>query len=96
MRTLARRLLRLEAVNGRRLCRYLSDEELDAAMAAGFTEWLEADPDACPRDVLAEVLAFIGAQDEEGAARWALSSRHAPPTWAAMTATTSTCGSTSR
>ena len=54
MRTLARRLLRLEAVNGRRLCRHLSDEELDAAMAAGFTEWLEADPDACPRDVLAK------------------------------------------
>ena len=96
MNVLERRLLRLEAVAGRRLHRNLANEDLDSALAAALADWLVAEPDACPRDVLAEVLAFIGAQDEEGAARWTPSSRHAPPIWAAMTATTSACGSTSR
>ena len=69
MRTLDRRLLRLEAVAGRRVFRNLSDEELDAALAAALAEWLASEPDACPRDVKAEALAFIAAQDAEGAAR---------------------------
>ena len=69
MNSLHRRLVRLEAMNGRRAYRHLSDEQLDAALAAALADWLLADPDACPRDLKAEVLAFIGAQDEEGAAR---------------------------
>jgi hypothetical protein len=63
VRTLDRRLLRLEAVNGRRLYRNLSDEELDAAMAVGFADWLVAKPDACPAELRAEVLTFIAAHD---------------------------------
>ena len=61
MKTLDRRLLRLEAVNGRRLYRNLSDAELDAAIAAGFAEWLATKPDDCPAELLPDVLAIIGA-----------------------------------
>ena len=63
MKTLDRRLLRLEAVNGRRLYRNLSDAELDAAIAAGFAEWLAAEPDACPADLLPDALAIIAAHE---------------------------------
>ena len=51
-------LLRLEAVNGRRLYRNLSDAELDAAIAAGFAEWLATEPDACPADLIRQSDAF--------------------------------------
>ncbi len=66
MNMLERRLLHLEAVAGRRLYRNLSDEELDAASAAVLADWLVAEPDACPRDVLAEVRAFVAAHDTAG------------------------------
>jgi hypothetical protein len=66
---LHRRLLRLEAVHDGRRFRHLSDAELDAALAAALADWLVADPGACPRDVEAEVLAFVAAHDADGAAR---------------------------
>jgi hypothetical protein len=69
MKTLDRRLLRLESVAGRRVCRDLSDAELDAALATALADWLAADPDACPRNVEAGVLAFVDAPDAEGTPR---------------------------
>jgi hypothetical protein len=62
-------LLRLEAVQDARRFRHLSDEELDATLRAALAEWLATDPDACPREIKCELLAFVAAHDEEGAAR---------------------------
>jgi hypothetical protein len=61
MNTLRRRLLRLEAVNGRHVFTDLSDTELDAQLRAELADWLASDPDACPADVRAEVAAFVAA-----------------------------------
>ncbi len=66
MKPLHRRLLRLEAVNGRHLFAHLSDDELDRQLRAELAAWLRDDPQACPADVRAEVLAFVAAEDAEG------------------------------
>ncbi|MBD0274244.1 MAG: hypothetical protein ICV73_20220 [Acetobacteraceae bacterium] len=69
MNTLNRRLLRLEAANGRRLFRHLGDADLDAMLVAELRAWLGTQPADCPGDLRAEVLAFVAAHDEEGTAR---------------------------
>ncbi len=66
MSALHRRLLRLEAADGRRVFTHLSASELDARLRAELAAWLRDDPQACPADVRAEVLAFVGAEDAEG------------------------------
>lgn len=69
MTRLRSRVLRLEAVNGRRVFRHLPEAELDAALAAALADWLVFDPGACPAEVHGEVLAFVEAHGAEGAPR---------------------------
>ena len=69
MNALQRRLLRLETVAARRMFRHLSDEELDARLAAELGAWLSADQDDCPAELLPDVLAIIAACGAERAAR---------------------------
>ncbi len=66
MSALRRRLLHLEGSRGRRGLSDLPDGELDARLRAGLAAWLRDDPQACPADVRAEVLAFVAAEDAEG------------------------------
>ncbi len=67
MRTLDRRLLRLETVAGRHVFSHLSDDELGQRLRAELAEWLRGDPSAgaCPEPVRAEVVAFIAGTDGE-------------------------------
>ena len=67
MTGLERRLLRLEAVQGGRPLRHLSDAELDARLRAELATWLAEAPGAYPADLRAEVAAFLGAPDVEDA-----------------------------
>ena len=67
MTGLERRLLRLEAVQGGRCLRHLSDADLDARLRAELATWMTEEPGACPADVRAEVAAFLGAPDIEDA-----------------------------
>jgi hypothetical protein len=61
VKTLDRRLLRLETVAGRRVFRHLSDDELDARLAAELRAWLDAEPDGCPAELRPDALAVIAA-----------------------------------
>jgi hypothetical protein len=66
MRTLDRRILRLETVAGRRVYRHLSDEELDAMLVVELRTWLETSPQECPNDLRGELRAFVDARGAEG------------------------------
>ena len=66
MSALQRCLLRLETDNGRHAFAHLADGELDRRLRAELGEWQRAEPVACPAEVRAEVLAFVGAQDVKG------------------------------
>ena len=66
MSTLHRRLLRLETADRRHVFAHLSDSKLDALLRAELAAWLRDDPQACPADARAEVLAFVAAEDAEG------------------------------
>jgi hypothetical protein len=58
---LRRRLLRLEAVGGRRVFAHLSDAELDVRLRAELRLWLAEDPSARPADLRRDVATFLGA-----------------------------------
>ena len=64
MNLLRRRLLRLEAVNGRHTFAHLTDCEHSSRLRAELAQWLRDDPDACPEDVRAELHAVIATPPE--------------------------------
>ena len=61
MSALRRRLLRLEAVGGRRVFVQLSDAELDGRLRAELRLWLAEDTSACPADLRRDVATFLAA-----------------------------------
>ncbi len=63
MTALRRRLLWLEAANGRCVFAHLSDHELDARLCAELLAWLRTEPASCPSDLRAEALALLQAAD---------------------------------
>jgi hypothetical protein len=67
MNPLHRRLLRLEAANGRHAFAHLRDDELDQRLRVELADWLRGDPSAgaFPEPVRAEVVAFIAGTDAE-------------------------------
>ena len=63
MTGLERRLLRLEAVQGGRSLRHLTDAELDERLCAELLAWLRTEPASCPSDLRAEAPALLEAAD---------------------------------
>ena len=66
MTALRRRLLRLEAANGRCVFAHLSDHELDARLRAGLDAWLREEPGPCPAGLRDELAPFLGRTDAAG------------------------------